>query len=571
MKIFKSKILVALLLVSLFLIGVSVSRVHADNEAPIFGPVTALRAKGKPAELTYNFPKLPGFEAPFRLIVINGDSAGKARISSAFIYLNGNVVLSPSDLNQKVGEITKEIELLESNTLMVKLQSKPESFLKVSVVGQKIEQPEQVLDKSSITVGPAGGTGTLENFATVKFGEEPLRPNLTLTLEKILSPAKIELYQSETVGAGPSFAQILRITSSVNVNKSIAVTIQVPSTFVNTLPQGYQVELFAEFTQLGADGEVIANFERLGASYDPLRSIAYVNLPPYAFTPTNSVTTSIVIGSYQNASTSQVTGENIVPSEAVHAAANEVVPLSVDLSFSIPPQIENPLHAALTVNSDFGTRVHPVTGQISFHSGVDLDTDTQAVYPILAGTVITSGPQTPCTLVNGVCMTGFGHRVRIDHGNGIISVYGHLLPEGLPAVGTQVTTDAQIGTSDTTGTATGDHLHLEYRIDGHPVDPMLFIDQQNTDVYFGDLSVIALVNGDAIDATCREVSGAQVTDNLALFQYQAQLDLVPLQLSAGSTNQLSIVVQNANGASVNPKTSAFILGGKLTGTLIKNT
>jgi len=428
-----------------------------------------------------------------------------------------------------------------------------------------------VLDKSSITVGPAGGTGTLENFATVKFGEEPLRPNLTLTLEKILSPAKIELYQSETVGAGPSFAQILRITSSVNVNKSIAVTIQVPSTFVNTLPQGYQVELFAEFTQLGADGEVIANFERLGASYDPLRSIAYVNLPPYAFTPTNSVTTSIVIGSYQNASTSQVTGENIVPSEAVHAAANEVVPLSVDLSFSIPPQIENPLHAALTVNSDFGTRVHPVTGQISFHSGVDLDTDTQAVYPILAGTVITSGPQTPCTLVNGVCMTGFGHRVRIDHGNGIISVYGHLLPEGLPAVGTQVTTDAQIGTSDTTGTATGDHLHLEYRIDGHPVDPMLFIDQQNTDVYFGDLSVIALVNGDAIDATCREVSGAQVTDNLALFQYQAQLDLVPLQLSAGSTNQLSIVVQNANGASVNPKTSAFILGGKLTGTLIKNT
>lgn len=549
MKILKSKISVIFLLVSL--ISVFATGVYADNEAPVFGPVTALRAKGKPAELTYNFPKLPGFEAPFRLIVINGDSVGKARISSAFIYLNGSVVLSPSDLNQNVGEITKEVDLREFNTLTIKLQSKPESFLKVSVVGQKIDLPEQVFDQSSVMIGPGGGTGTLENFATVKLGEDPLRPNLTLTLQKFVSAHKMALYQGETMGAGPAHSELLRITSSEILNHSVGVVIQVPRVFVSSLPQGYEVELFAEFTQHGADGEVIATFEALGTSYDPVRSIAYANLPKYAFTWTNSVTTSIIVGSYQKAPTTQITGTNTVPSQDVHAAPNDVVPLSADLSFSIPPQIGNPLHAAMNVTSNFGPRSHPVTGEWTFHSGVDLGTNSQPVYPVMEGTVTASGPQTPCTLVNGICMTGFGHRVRIAHEDGYTSVYAHLQPQGLPAIGTQVTTNTRIGTSDTTGTATGDHLHLEYRIDRYRVDPMLFIGQQDANGYLDDLSVIALVNGDAIEVTRREVSGTQVTNNLALFQYQAQLDLVPLQLSVGSTNQLSIVVQNANGTSVN--------------------
>jgi hypothetical protein len=139
-------------------------------------------------------------------------------------------------------------------------------------------------------------------------------------------------------------------------------------------------------------------------------------------------------------------------------------------------------------------------------------------------------------------MTGFGHRVRIDHGNGFTTVYGHLQPDGLPAVGTSVTAGTPIGISDTTGTATGDHLHFEYRLNNNPLNPEQFVNQQNAVQYLQDLSIVALVNGQPIEDTRRSVTGATLS-------YQSHLDLVPLQLPSGSTNQLSIVVQNASGAS----------------------
>lgn len=533
----------------LFQIGALATLARAADEAILFGPVTTLRETGKPTNISYTFPKLPGFEQPFRLVVTNGNNEGRARISSALIYLNGALVLSPSDLNQKIGEVSRQVGLLESNTLTVNLRSKPGSFLKVTIVGQRVDLPEQVLDQASVTVGPGGGAGALANFATVTLPESPPRPNLSLKLEKITSSSKTTLYRSETVGTGPSLPEILRITSSENISTPVAVAVQIPPAFVNALPQGFRPELFAEFTQLGAHGEIISSYERLGAIYDSIRSVAYASIPPHAFTPANSVTTSIVVGSYAGAPTTQVTGNNTVPSQAVQATPNQVLPLAADLTFSIPPQIGNPLQAALTVNDDFGPRLHPITGQPSFHSGIDLDTNSQPVYSALPGTAVASGPQSPCTLVNGVCMTGFGHRVRIDHGNGLTTVYAHLEPDGLPAVGSQVTANTQIGTSDTTGTATGDHLHFEYRINGNPVDPILFTAQQDAARYLVDLSVVALVNGQSVEATRRSVSGAQVTGNTALFPYQAQLDLVPLQLPSGSTNQLSIVVQNASGAS----------------------
>jgi hypothetical protein len=296
---------------------------------------------------------------------------------------------------------------------------------------------------------------------------------------------------------------------------------------------------------------VIASFERLGAVYDAVRGLAHASIPAYAFAPTNSVTTTIVVGSYQGAPTSQVIGDNVVPSQVVHARSDDAVPLSADLTFSIPPQISRPILGNLTINSGFGPRIHPVTGQQSFHPALDIDTSSEPVFPVSAGTVVASGPQTPCTLVNGVCMTGFGHRVRIDHGNGFTSVYAHLQPQGLPVVGSQLTLNTQIGTSDTTGTATGDHLHLEYRVNGNAIDPELFIDQQDADGYLEELSVVALVNGQAVEPTRQTILGAQVSGNSASFRYQAQLDLVPLHLTVGSTNQLSIVLQNPNGTSAN--------------------
>jgi murein DD-endopeptidase MepM/ murein hydrolase activator NlpD len=110
--------------------------------------------------------------------------------------------------------------------------------------------------------------------------------------------------------------------------------------------------------------------------------------------------------------------------------------------------------------SPFGNRIDPFTHKLSFHPGVDLVAPSGT--PILAaagGRVIFAGPK-----------GGYGNAVEIDHGNGLITRYGHasriLVHEGDLVLPRQHVAD--IGT---TGRSTGPHLHFEVLVNGAPVDP----------------------------------------------------------------------------------------------------
>ncbi len=67
--------------------------------------------------------------------------------------------------------------------------------------------------------------------------------------------------------------------------------------------------------------------------------------------------------------------------------------------------------------------------------------------------------------------TGYGMHVRIQHADGYLTVYGHLLSASV-AIGDEVTAGKVIGKSDNTGTSTGPHLHFELRMNNHPIDPL---------------------------------------------------------------------------------------------------
>jgi murein DD-endopeptidase MepM/ murein hydrolase activator NlpD len=71
-------------------------------------------------------------------------------------------------------------------------------------------------------------------------------------------------------------------------------------------------------------------------------------------------------------------------------------------------------------------------------------------------------------------MGGYGDMVEIDHGNGLVTRYGHL-SEVLVEEGQQVTAEAILGRIGSTGRSTGPHLHYEVRVDGEPVDPERFL------------------------------------------------------------------------------------------------
>jgi murein DD-endopeptidase MepM/ murein hydrolase activator NlpD len=67
-----------------------------------------------------------------------------------------------------------------------------------------------------------------------------------------------------------------------------------------------------------------------------------------------------------------------------------------------------------------------------------------------------------------------GNLVRIDHGNGLETLYAHLSRVDV-ADGQQVTAGQQIGAVGTEGNSTGPHLHFEVRLGGDPVNPMPFL------------------------------------------------------------------------------------------------
>ena len=122
-----------------------------------------------------------------------------------------------------------------------------------------------------------------------------------------------------------------------------------------------------------------------------------------------------------------------------------------------------PVASYLYVSSRFGLRVHPITGQKKSHTGIDIASNQgTAVYASDGGSVTLAG-------WNG----GYGNCIMIDHGNGYVTLYGHLSSISV-SVGQTVSQGTTIGAVGSTGNSTGPHLHFEVLKNGTRIDPEQF-------------------------------------------------------------------------------------------------
>jgi murein DD-endopeptidase MepM/ murein hydrolase activator NlpD len=80
-----------------------------------------------------------------------------------------------------------------------------------------------------------------------------------------------------------------------------------------------------------------------------------------------------------------------------------------------------------------------------------------------------------------------GNLVRIDHGNGLETLYAHLSRVDVTD-GQQVTAGQRIGAVGTEGNSTGPHLHFEVRLGGDPVNPMPFLATGSASTGWGGFS-----------------------------------------------------------------------------------
>lgn len=113
------------------------------------------------------------------------------------------------------------------------------------------------------------------------------------------------------------------------------------------------------------------------------------------------------------------------------------------------------------LSSAFGQRIHPFTGELHWHAGIDLATEKGRVVASAGkGYVIRAG-----------WVGGYGLLVEVRHEGELTTRYGHLSAL-LCAPGDALEAGQPLGLVGQTGMSTGPHLHFEVWRGGTPSDPL---------------------------------------------------------------------------------------------------
>ncbi len=149
--------------------------------------------------------------------------------------------------------------------------------------------------------------------------------------------------------------------------------------------------------------------------------------------------------------------------KAINTQILELLNQGIDTEY-IGGELAWPVPGYTRITSEYGMRVHPITGQYKLHTGVDISAPMGANF-IAANDGI---------VVKAEYNTAYGRMVVIDHGGGISTLYAHG-SEILVEVGQAVKRGDSILKVGSSGYSTGPHAHFEVRINGVVTDPMPYI------------------------------------------------------------------------------------------------
>ena len=131
--------------------------------------------------------------------------------------------------------------------------------------------------------------------------------------------------------------------------------------------------------------------------------------------------------------------------------------------------IKWPVPGYSTITSQYGMRVHPITGAYKLHTGVDIGAPMGASFVAAANGIVTKATYN----------FAYGNMVIIDHGGGVQTLYAHG-SEIMVQLGQTVSAGTEVLKVGSTGYSTGPHAHFEIRINGQTVNPLNILLNQNT-------------------------------------------------------------------------------------------
>ncbi|NJL61510.1 MAG: M23 family metallopeptidase [Methylacidiphilales bacterium] len=129
-------------------------------------------------------------------------------------------------------------------------------------------------------------------------------------------------------------------------------------------------------------------------------------------------------------------------------------------------QIAFPTAKGTPITSGFGWRIHPITGERRFHTGIDFGAAMGTpIYAMTPGRVEFAGKR-----------GGYGNAVIVNHGGGKSTLYGHASKLYVQE-GQQVRRGQAIAAVGSTGMSTAPHLHFEVRVNDKPINPRPYLQQ----------------------------------------------------------------------------------------------
>ena len=148
--------------------------------------------------------------------------------------------------------------------------------------------------------------------------------------------------------------------------------------------------------------------------------------------------------------------------EQIYLATNRIDP---NIQYTGGEMLWPVAASGTVITSDFGMREHPIQGVVKQHTGID-------IAGVALGTPVVAAADGVVTYAGW--LGGYGNCVMINHGDGIVTLYGHG-NKVLTTLNKEVKEGETIMEVGSTGNSTGPHLHFEVRVNGTCTSPWSFV------------------------------------------------------------------------------------------------
>ncbi len=386
----------------------------------------------------------------------------------------------------------------------------------------------EILPSGVGMIGVGGGDVTLPAVGSITFPPGAFNGIQQVLLMQTNDQPTVQNFQASATffrATNKLSYDVKVMTGNVRPSTDVQLLLAVPDDFLNSLPLGSDVQAFVQIYEDGGE-EKLDNFELVPSTFDPVAKTIVLAMPKEAFTNqrhndgnyelviTLAATPGAITTPAPTRKQSQArdrmesSGDDSAepldrPDAAIEGGelrTETPQPNVIDPKLATDScqgtSLGSPLDGTLQVNRPFNPagQISPITGSPAPHYGVDLAAAVGAnVRAVADGRVEVASFQ-----FNPDNGTGWGNYIVLRHADGSATLYAHLLTGTLSAPGTVVTKGQVLAQADTSGGATGPHLHLEYAPNGQifakatKVDPFPCIGTNlSTSITVGDNGNVA--------------------------------------------------------------------------------